>query len=194
MEKLLTAEEVASLTGLEVHAVYRYAREGILPSIRIGTKVRFPESALQRWVNAQLPEEKGGASHLSKSTPCPYQERGADGDVEELIWSGVLIETDESYDMPDHRWQANQLLEQIAEAIKDSRWYQNNSPLDYIKACGHITSFDVVKLVPENLYRCRMTAVFKNSPWAAQSFAESTRIAVERCLIEIARHYDWTVD
>ncbi|MBL8171712.1 MAG: helix-turn-helix domain-containing protein [Acidobacteria bacterium] len=54
MEKLLTAEEVASLTGLEVHAVYRYAREGILPSIRIGTKVRFPESALQRWVNVQL--------------------------------------------------------------------------------------------------------------------------------------------
>jgi len=54
LEKLLTAEEVALLAQLELHAVYRYARTSRLPSIRIGTKLRFPESALQKWINDQL--------------------------------------------------------------------------------------------------------------------------------------------
>ncbi len=54
MEKLLTAEELAERTGLEVHAVHRYAREGKIPSINIGVKRRFPESALQRWIQDQL--------------------------------------------------------------------------------------------------------------------------------------------
>lgn len=63
MEKLLTAEEVALLAQLEVHAVYRYARESKLPSIRIGSKLRFPESALKRWIEEQL---TGNASAQSQ--------------------------------------------------------------------------------------------------------------------------------
>lgn len=54
MEKLLTAEQLSELTGLEVHAVHRYAREGKIPSISIGVKRRFPESALQKWIQDQL--------------------------------------------------------------------------------------------------------------------------------------------
>lgn len=58
MEKFLTAREVATRLQIEPHAVYRYAREGIIPSIRIGARVRFPESALARWVSSQLEGKK----------------------------------------------------------------------------------------------------------------------------------------
>ena len=53
MEKLLTAEELAERTGLEVHAIHRYARAGALPSLKI-RRVCF----LQR-----------------KETECPSQKR-----------------------------------------------------------------------------------------------------------------------
>ncbi len=54
MEKLLTAEELSKRTGLKVPAVHRYAREGKIPSITIGVKRRFPESALAKWIQDQL--------------------------------------------------------------------------------------------------------------------------------------------
>jgi excisionase family DNA binding protein len=58
LEKLLTAQQVAPLTQLDLQAIYRYAREKKIPSIRIGAKLRFPESALQRWIDDQLKGEK----------------------------------------------------------------------------------------------------------------------------------------
>ena len=47
-EHLLTARQVADITGLTVATVYRLQREGVLKSVRIGNRtVRFPASSLQ---------------------------------------------------------------------------------------------------------------------------------------------------
>jgi excisionase family DNA binding protein len=54
MEKLLTAEEFGELAQLPPHAVYRYAREGKIPHVRIGVKVRFVPSQIQEWIKAQV--------------------------------------------------------------------------------------------------------------------------------------------
>ena len=57
MEKLMTAAEVGQMLRLEPHAVYRFAREGAIPSIRVGErKLRFSEAALRDWMARQLAE------------------------------------------------------------------------------------------------------------------------------------------
>ena len=55
METLLTADDVARIFRLgDRQAVYRFAREGTIPSVRIGErKIRFVESALREWIAEQ---------------------------------------------------------------------------------------------------------------------------------------------
>ena len=52
VEPLMTAQELASLLRMDLGDLYRESREGIIPSIRWGRKVRFRYSdvlaALQR--------------------------------------------------------------------------------------------------------------------------------------------------
>jgi putative molybdopterin biosynthesis protein len=48
--KLITASEVARLTGVSTARIYDLARQGILPSVRLGRQLRFSESALHRWI------------------------------------------------------------------------------------------------------------------------------------------------
>lgn len=60
MERLLTAEEVAVVLGLpSVDSAYRYAREKVIPSVRIGRLVRFPESKLREMVERQTAKNEG---------------------------------------------------------------------------------------------------------------------------------------
>jgi excisionase family DNA binding protein len=55
MEKLLTAKEVAENFQLDLQAIYRFAREGALPHVRIGErKIRFSERALNDWIAEQI--------------------------------------------------------------------------------------------------------------------------------------------
>ena len=49
MEKLLTARQVAEWLNLHVVTIYEYAREGSLPSIKIGTSVRFEPEVVRAW-------------------------------------------------------------------------------------------------------------------------------------------------
>lgn len=54
MEKILTAKEAAKKLNINVFSIYKYAREGIIPAIKIGEKlVRFSEEDLSRWIEQQ---------------------------------------------------------------------------------------------------------------------------------------------
>lgn len=50
--QLLTAESVADMLGLSVQEVYRTAREGLIPAVRIGRRLRFDPDRLARWIEA----------------------------------------------------------------------------------------------------------------------------------------------
>jgi excisionase family DNA binding protein len=52
-ERLLTAEEVASMLNVPVTWVYRAARTGELPSVRLGRYVRFRLDDILRWIDGQ---------------------------------------------------------------------------------------------------------------------------------------------
>ena len=53
-EALLTAEELAPLVGLAVHAVRDRARRGVIPSVRLGHYVRFVASEVIAALKAQV--------------------------------------------------------------------------------------------------------------------------------------------
>lgn len=49
MENLLSAKQVASVLGVSQSTVSRYKRAGMLPTIRIGRKVRFPKDSVEKF-------------------------------------------------------------------------------------------------------------------------------------------------
>lgn len=50
MEPLLTAEEVAQLLGVSANYVWAKAKEGLIPSVRIGRNRRFRRQDLEQWL------------------------------------------------------------------------------------------------------------------------------------------------
>ena len=50
-EKLLKVSEAAKWLDLSEYQVLAYAREGILPSVRLGRQVRFATSALEKFIS-----------------------------------------------------------------------------------------------------------------------------------------------
>jgi excisionase family DNA binding protein len=47
---LLTIQEAAQLLKVKPRWLYKMAREGALPSVRLGRQVRIEEAALLRWI------------------------------------------------------------------------------------------------------------------------------------------------
>jgi excisionase family DNA binding protein len=57
---VITAEEVAELLGMDVKSVYRGARTGEIPCLRVGRKYLFSRSRLASWWRgeAQAPQKE----------------------------------------------------------------------------------------------------------------------------------------
>jgi excisionase family DNA binding protein len=49
-KELMTQRELAQWTGLSVPTVMKWQRKGTLPSIRIGERVYFPKSAVEKYL------------------------------------------------------------------------------------------------------------------------------------------------
>jgi excisionase family DNA binding protein len=61
MNRLLTAEEIAERLNVPTSWVYSAARNGELPAVRLGRYVRFDESDVADWVDAQRAQRNGKA-------------------------------------------------------------------------------------------------------------------------------------
>ena len=55
--ELLTAEELAALLNVSEKTIYRWSKFGSLPSMRLGTLVRFEPAAVSVWLR-----ERGAAA------------------------------------------------------------------------------------------------------------------------------------
>jgi excisionase family DNA binding protein len=60
--RLLQADEVAAMLGVSVQRVYALAREGLLPSVKLGRQVRFDSKQLEEWI-------KSGGTELINADP-----------------------------------------------------------------------------------------------------------------------------
>jgi excisionase family DNA binding protein len=54
MGKALTVEEVAEYLGLAKDTVYRKAKAGEIPGVRIGRSWRFPQDIVDEWLRAKV--------------------------------------------------------------------------------------------------------------------------------------------
>lgn len=54
LDKRLTAAQVAEMLGVNVHTIYKWARTGRIPCIKLGRhRMRFKLSDLERWLTQQ---------------------------------------------------------------------------------------------------------------------------------------------
>lgn len=49
-EEILTVKELAKYLKMDEHTVYRLARKGILPAVKIGGEWRFRKDLIDRWI------------------------------------------------------------------------------------------------------------------------------------------------
>ena len=52
VEPLYTPREVAALTKLALQTIYKYASSGRIRSLRLGSRLRFKQSDVIRWLRA----------------------------------------------------------------------------------------------------------------------------------------------
>lgn len=53
MKTLLTPRDVADILSVDASTVYRWARDGVLPAVRIGSIVRFDPDVLKLRISGQ---------------------------------------------------------------------------------------------------------------------------------------------
>ena len=53
-EALWTVREAAAFLRLGRNTIYEWAASGKLPSVRLGSRIRFQPAALRRWVAVQV--------------------------------------------------------------------------------------------------------------------------------------------
>jgi excisionase family DNA binding protein len=53
IEKLYKVDDVAPQVQMTKHALYAAIRAGQFPHLKIGSRIRIPESALARWIEQQ---------------------------------------------------------------------------------------------------------------------------------------------
>ncbi len=51
MTRVMTVDEVAQYLGVVPDTVYRKARRGEIPAVKMGKMWRFPKETLDRWLN-----------------------------------------------------------------------------------------------------------------------------------------------
>ena len=50
MEELLTIQEVSKLLKVTPSLIYKWVHYGFVPYVKLGTRVRFKQTALEKWI------------------------------------------------------------------------------------------------------------------------------------------------
>ena len=59
MGKIMTVEQVAKYLNMVPDTIYRKARAGKIPAVKMGKCWRFPKETLDRWLNDRAMEFNG---------------------------------------------------------------------------------------------------------------------------------------
>jgi len=57
-EEILTVKELAKYLKMDEHTVYRLARKGVLPGVKIGGEWRFKKDLIDRWIEEKSLDKK----------------------------------------------------------------------------------------------------------------------------------------
>ena len=95
--KVLTINEVAKILGINIHTAYRYAREGKIPSVRIGRSWRVVQETFEVWIKGKMSkniEEElyGGLEKNLKPEDDPFRK------VMGIFTGGPILSSPEDID------------------------------------------------------------------------------------------------
>jgi excisionase family DNA binding protein len=65
---LLNASQTAEMLGIGRSTVYDLAAKGLLPSLRVGARLRFPRDRLQKWIEQRLDNDQTSTESQSSRT------------------------------------------------------------------------------------------------------------------------------
>jgi excisionase family DNA binding protein len=82
MNEVMTAEEVAKYLGLAVETIYRKARAGEIPAVRIGRRWRFFRETLEAWLRGEGAARPGEGRALDRTRIPDF-----------LVWDGGEIKS-----------------------------------------------------------------------------------------------------
>jgi len=68
MQKIMTVEEVARYLSLVPATIYRKARAGEIPAVKMGKCWRFPKDTLDSWLNNKAINNSHGKHEKLKNT------------------------------------------------------------------------------------------------------------------------------
>lgn len=57
-EEILTVKELAKYLKMDEHTVYRLARKGVLPAVKIGGEWRFRKDLIDKWIEEKSLNKK----------------------------------------------------------------------------------------------------------------------------------------
>ena len=57
MEKLLNVDEASQITGLTRNTIYNFVSRKVIPNVKLGKRVFFKPSELERWVDEHARKE-----------------------------------------------------------------------------------------------------------------------------------------
>lgn len=58
MTKTLNIKEVSELTGIGKTNLYKLARQGAIPCMRVGSKYIFTEASVEHWIDEQVEQNR----------------------------------------------------------------------------------------------------------------------------------------
>ena len=61
MDKLLTPKQLSELLQVKLSTVYKWVHYGYIPSVKLGSKIRFKMAIIEEWVKKR--ERKGRNSY-----------------------------------------------------------------------------------------------------------------------------------
>jgi excisionase family DNA binding protein len=69
MERLLlNASQTAEMLGIGRSTVYELAAKGLIPSLHVGARLRFPRDRLLRWIETRLENDQNGSEVKASRT------------------------------------------------------------------------------------------------------------------------------
>jgi excisionase family DNA binding protein len=78
-DEMLTIEDLAQYLKLKPQTIYKWAQSGKIPGAKFGKEWRFRRSAIERWIDSQIPSPPEGKAADTKASGKGTSRRDGSG-------------------------------------------------------------------------------------------------------------------
>ena len=78
-DEMLTIEQLAAFLKLKPQTIYKWAQSGKLPGAKFGKEWRFRRSAIEKWIDSQIPPVADNLTSESGARKSARRRKGSSG-------------------------------------------------------------------------------------------------------------------